>query len=294
MLGRSRMERREEAAGMGRARGLRGLFAFCALIFCALMIGIGAQLARADALPPALLGKAPPLRGEPVAYFADDSAALGYLTLPSGPGPFGAVILIHEWNGLVDRVRQVADALAAEGYVALAADLYSGRTGTDRDENMALVRETLAQPDRLIANLDAAARFLRARSDVSGKIATVGWCYGGGVALSYAIGGENHDATAIFYGRLVDDPEKLAGIHHEIYGTFARLDRGPSPEQVDAFVAALRVAKIENDVHIYDDVNHGFWLHVDRDPAVRTKPAQDAWRRLRAYFARTLGGTATP
>jgi carboxymethylenebutenolidase len=244
---------------------------------------------QGDELPAAVLGKAPPLRGESVAYFSGDPAVRGYLALPSGEGPFGAVILIHEWNGLVDRIRQVADALAAEGYVALAADLYAGRTGSNPEENMALVRETLSQPEEIIANLDAAARYLRARSDVSGKVATVGWCYGGGVALSYAIGGENHDATAIFYGRLVDDPAKLAAIHHEIYGTFARLDRGPSPEQVDRFVTALRSAGIPNDVHIYDDVNHGFWLHVDQKPDVRTKPAQDAWRRLKAYFERSIG-----
>ena len=244
---------------------------------------------RGDELPAALVGRAPALRGEPVAYDTGDPAARGYLSLPSGKGRFGAVILIHEWNGLVDRVRQVADALAAEGYVALAADLYSGRTGSNPQQNMARVRETLAKPDRIIANLDAAACFLRARSDVSGKIATVGWCYGGGVALSYAIGGEHHDATAIFYGSLVDDPAKLAAVPHEIYGTFARLDRGPSPAQVDRFVAALRRAGIPHDVHIYDDVNHGFWLHVDRKPGVRTEPALDAWRRLKAYFSRTLG-----
>ncbi len=249
---------------------------------------------QGDELPVAVLGKAPAPLGENVAYFPADPAARGYLAEPSGGGPFGAVILIHEWNGLVDRIRQVADALAAEGYVALAADLYSGRTGSNREENLALVRETLSKPDRVIANLDAAARFLRARPNVSGKIASVGWCYGGGVALSYAIGGENHDATAIFYGRLVDDPQKLAAIQHEIYGTFARLDRGPAPEQVDAFVAALRKAGIPNDVHIYDDVNHGFWLHVDQKPAVRTRPARDAWKRLKAYFARTIGAASAP
>ncbi len=249
---------------------------------------------QGDELPVAVLGTAPAPLGVSVAYFPADPAARGYLAEPSGGGPFGAVILIHEWNGLVDRIRQVADALAAEGYVALAADLYSGRTGSNREENLALVRETLSKPDRVIANLDAAARFLRARPNVSGKIASVGWCYGGGVALSYAIGGENHDATAIFYGRLVDDPQKLAAIQHEIYGTFARLDRGPAPEQVDAFVAALRKAGIPNDVHIYDDVNHGFWLHVDQKPAVRTKPARDAWKRLKAYFARNIGAVSAP
>ena len=133
-------------------------------------------------IPEAILGKAGAPRGGDLAYFEEDQATRGYLAEPEGPGPRGAVILIHEWNGLVDRVRQVADALAAEGYVALAADLYSGRTGSNRDENMALVRETLDDPDTIIRNLDAAAAYLRSRPDVNGKIGAMGWCYGGGVA----------------------------------------------------------------------------------------------------------------
>ncbi len=242
-----------------------------------------------DSLPAAVLGMAPPPRGEAVQYFAADPATRGYLVVPEGAGPFPAVILIHEWDGLNDRIRQIADALADEGYVALAADLFSGRTGRSPDENRALVTETMQDPDRVVANLDAAAQFLRERPDVTGRIATIGWCFGGGVALSYAIGGENHEGTAIFYGRLLQDPEVLRSIEHEIYGTFAGLDDGPSPEEVERFVAALRDAGVPNDVHIYDDVDHGFWLWVDEDPGTRVAPAADAWRRLKAYLARTLG-----
>jgi len=242
-----------------------------------------------DELPPAILGKAAPLAGSSVGYFSADPKSQGYLAVPSGGGPHPAVILIHEWNGLVERVRETADAFAAEGYVALAADLYSGRTGSNRDENMALVRETLAAPKTIIANLDAAVAFLRSRGDTTGKVATIGWCYGGGVALSFALGGQHHDGTAIFYGRLLDDPAQMRRINHEVYGTFARDDPGIPVAQVDAFVAALRRAGIENDVHIYDEVRHGFWLHVDRDPETNTAPALDAWRRLKAYLARTLG-----
>lgn len=241
-----------------------------------------------DAVPPAILGKGGRPHGTRVAYFAGDPKAKGYLAEPAGPGPHGAVILIHEWNGLVERIEQVADAFAAEGYVALAADLYSGRTGSSPEENRALVRETLAHPDRLVANLDAAARLLRSRPDVTGKVAAIGWCYGGGVALSYALGGEHHEGTAIFYGHLLDDPERLAHLHHEIYGTFAGNDRGITREQVAAFVAALRKAGIRNDVHVYDEVDHGFWLWVDRDPEKNLAPALDAWRRLKAYLKRTL------
>lgn len=237
-------------------------------------------------IPPALLGEAGPPGGETLVYHGESK---GYLALPEGAGPHPGVILIHEWNGLVDRVRQVADAFAAEGYVALAADLYSGRTGSNPEENMALVRETLAQPDDIIANLDAAATYLKQRPDTTGKVAAIGWCYGGGVALSYALGSEHHDATAIFYGRLLDDPEQLAKIRHEVYGTFAGQDRGIPPEAVDRFVEALRAAGVENDVHIYDPVKHGFWLYVDRDPEVNREPAADAWERLKAYLKRTLG-----
>ncbi|HKY60616.1 MAG TPA: dienelactone hydrolase family protein, partial [Gemmatimonadota bacterium] len=235
-----------------------------------------------DSVPAAILGQAPPPRGEDVHYVPGDSATAGYLVVPEGDGPFPAVILIHEWDGLNERVRQVADAFADEGYVALAADLFEGRTGANREENMALVQEARANPGALIANLNAAVEFLRARDDVTGRVGTMGWCFGGGVALSYALGGEQHDATAMFYGSLVTDPDSLAALDHEIYGTFAAEDDGIPPDQVEQFVTALREAGVENDVHVYDAVDHGFWLWVDQDFEARSEPALDAWTRLKA------------
>jgi len=240
-------------------------------------------------IPAAILGKGEAPRGADLAYFEEDPATVGYIVAPEGEGPFPAVLLIHEWNGLVDRVRQVADAFADEGYVALAADMYGGRTGSSREQNMALVRETQADPERVIANLDAAVRYLRSRPDVTGKVAAMGWCFGGGVALSFALGGESHAGTAIFYGRLIEDPDVLASIDHPVYGTFAALDEGIPPDQVDRFAEALRAAGVENDIHIYDDVNHGFWLWVDRDPDKAAAPAADAWARLKAYLRKVLG-----
>lgn len=240
-------------------------------------------------LPPAIVGEAPPLEGVDVEYVPGDTLSVGYLAVPDEEGPFPAVILIHEWDGLVDRVRQVADALAAEGYVALAADLYGGRTGSSPEENRALVQETRANPEAIIENLNAAQLFLRSRPDVTGRIGAMGWCFGGGIALSYGLGGADHDATAIFYGSLLTDPETLADMDHEVYGTFAELDRGIPPEQVAEFESALEEAGVERDIHVYDAVNHGFWLYVDQDPDVRSGPALDAWERLKAYLERTLG-----
>lgn len=244
----------------------------------------------ADTLPDAVLGEAQPPRGRDLRYFPEDSATEGYLSVPEGPGPFPAVILVHEWNGLVDRVRQMADAMATEGYVALAVDLYRGRTGSSRDENMALVREVRSDQETMIANMNAALGYLKGRDDVTGRVATMGWCFGGGVALTFALDGENHEGTAIFYGQLVDDPDRLARIDHRVYGTFAELDDGIPPEAVRRFEDALRQAGVPNDIHIYDGVNHGFWLRVDGDPEARREPALDAWTRLKAYLEDALGG----
>ncbi len=242
-----------------------------------------------DTLPDAIVGEAGPPRGRDLRYFDDDTATVGYLSVPEGDGPFPALILVHEWNGLVDRVRQMADAMAAEGYVSLAVDLYGGRTGSSREENMALVREVRSDQESMIANLNAALSFLKSRDDVTGRVAAMGWCFGGGVALTFALDGENHEGTAIFYGQLVDDPDRLARIDHRVYGTFAELDDGIPPDAVRSFEAALRDAGVPNDVHIYDGVNHGFWLRVDEDPEARRAPALDAWNRLKAYLTEVLG-----
>lgn len=253
-------------------------------------IPLGSAEAQDSSIPDAILGTAPPPQGRAVAYLPGDTLTRGYLAVPKGQGPFPALILVHEWNGLVDRVRQVADAFAAHGYVALAADLYQGRTGTNQQENMALVNETRARPEQVIANLDAAQRFLRARPDVSGKVGVMGWCFGGGIALSYALGGAQHDATAIFYGSLVTDPAELRRIHHPIYGTFAGKDTGIPADQVARFAAVLDSLGVKNDIHVYDPMVHGFWLWVDRDRAAREAPATDAWQRLTRFLREALGG----
>ena len=172
--------------------------------------------------------------------------------------------------------------------MTLAVDLFDARIGSNPDENRALIGEVRANPEKMLANMNAAVAYLKGRPDVTGRVGTMGWCFGGGIALSYGLDGDDHDATAIFYGALVDDPARLAVLDHEVYGTFARLDQGPSPESVEAFETALRQAGIQNDLHIYDAVDHGFWLRVDQEPELRSEPALDAWQRLMAYLDRTL------
>ncbi|WP_376695830.1 dienelactone hydrolase family protein [Wenzhouxiangella sp. EGI_FJ10305] len=245
-----------------------------------------------DVMMRAISGNAPEPEGRHVSYFEANEDTRGYLAMPDDDGPFPAVILIHEWNGLVDRIRQTADAFAEHGYIAFAADLYGGRTGSNREENIELMREARSDEQRIIDNLDAAVEWLETNTPTTGRIATVGWCFGGGVALSYALGGERHDGTAVFYGSLIDDPDQMRQVHHEVYGTFAEEDTGIPVDQVEAFVTAMRAAGIDNDVHIYDAVDHGFWLYNERDPRDARPAAAHAWERLRAYLDRTIGPDA--
>jgi carboxymethylenebutenolidase len=239
-------------------------------------------------LPSAILGLGGVLQGTDVRYLPGDRSTVGYLAVPEGAGPFPALVIVHTWEGLARRVRQLADDLAAEGYVTLAVDLYSGRVARSEEENRALSDAVRSDMPQVIANLNAGVAYLKARSDVTGRVGAIGWCFGGGIALSFGLDGAAHDATAIFYGDLVADPAVLARMDHEVYGTFARLDDRPRPAQVEAFEAALRASGLPHDLHVYDDVRHGFWFYIEEDPARKAPPALHAWERLKAYLNRTL------
>ena len=129
-------------------------------VFLLFLFSVVTAQTDSDTLPDAIVGNAGPLSGGSVQYYSANPSSVGYLSQPDGEGPHPSVILIHEWNGLVQRVKETADSFADEGYVALAVDLYSGRTGSNPQENMALVRETLAEPAALIDNLNAAVNYV--------------------------------------------------------------------------------------------------------------------------------------
>ena len=253
-----------------------------------LILGYMAGLAKNKDIPEGITGKEPKLKGETTFYMPEDQSTRGYLVLPKKKRKsYGAVILIHEWDGLNDRVRSVADALAKEGYIALCTDLYRGRQGATQAANRALVQRAQARPDKLMRNLNKAIQFLRSRNDV-GKIAVLGWGFGGKLALDLAIQGEKHDGTAIFYGRLNQKPEDLEKISHEIFGVFAERDLAIPPKAVNQFTDALAKAGIASDIRIYEGANHGFFLWVDRDAEYNEQPAKEAWDALKTYLKRTI------
>jgi carboxymethylenebutenolidase len=225
-------------------------------------------------------------RTEAVRYPSGAEQVGGYLALPQAGGRRPALVVIHEWWGLNDWVKEKARAFAAKGYVALAVDLYRGTAASDPDTAHQLMRGL--PEDRAARDLEAAFAYLASRPDVdAGRIGTVGWCMGGGYALALALEEPRLAAAVVYYGRLATDAKAIGKIRARLLGNFGEEDKGIAPDSVRAFEAQARKAGVPADFKIYPAAGHGF--ASSRDPAVfRPEAARDADARTDAFLAKVL------
>ena len=194
--------------------------------------------------------------------------ARDHLAEPPGPAAAG-VLVIHDWYGLLPHVRAACDELAAAGLVALASDLYGGRTAADPGQAEALA-EGMDRPGAR-ARLDEAVARLRERTG-GGPVGVLGWSLGGSYALLQATTG-NVDAAAIYYAAL--DADDAASIRCPVLLHRAETDEFDAPELYDGFVAALRAAGTEVDVHTWPGTEHSF---ANGDvPLHAPQAAAEAW-----------------
>lgn len=222
-----------------------------------------------------------------VTFPSGDATAQGLLYLPKGTGPHPALIVIHEWWGLNDWIKQQAQGYADKGYVALAVDLYRGKVATTPDLAHELSRG-LPQ-DQGVRDLTAALDYLAGRKDVRrDRIGAVGWCMGGGYALQLAIAAPSLKAVAINYGSLATDKAALAKIHATVLGNFGGLDQGIPPDAVHAFEAAMQSLGKQVDAKIYPQAGHAF-ENPNNKNGYRADDATDALARLDRFFADKLG-----
>jgi carboxymethylenebutenolidase len=234
----------------------------------------------------AILLHAAPTKTETVSYKSGEETVSGFLALPDGGGKHAAIVVIHEWWGLNDQVKEDTQKLAAEGYVALAVDLYRGKVATTADEAHELMRGV--PDDRGIRDLEAAFAYLAARPDVKpGKIGSVGWCMGGGWSIKLAMSEPKLAACAVNYGSLPTEASSIAKIEAPVLGNFGADDRGITPDSVRAFDAAMKAAGKPVDVKIYDGAGHAFENPNNKD-GYRPQAAEDAWSRMDAFFKKTL------
>jgi len=224
--------------------------------------------------------------GKSVSYKSGDESVQAVLYTPAGKGPFPAIIVIHEWWGLTDWVKDQGAKLADEGYVALAVDLYRGKVATTRDAAHELMSG--APEDRVKRDLHAAFEFLQSQSNVKkDRIGAIGWCMGGGYSLGVALQEPTLAADVINYGHLATDPEALKKINAPILGLFGALDQGIPPHDVKKFGETLEEMGKKVDIKIYDDAGHGFENPNNKD-AYHAADAADAWKRTVSFLAGTL------
>ena len=224
--------------------------------------------------------------GKSVSYKSGDETVQAMLYTPAGKGPFPAIIVIHEWWGLNDWVKDQASKLADEGYEALAVDLYRGRVGTTPDMAHELMRGV--PDDRAKRDLHAAFEFLQSQPNVKKtRIGAIGWCMGGGYSLDVALQESTLAADVIHYGHLATDPAAIKKINAPILGLFGGQDRGITPEDVHKFEAAVKQAGKKIDIKIYDDAGHAFENPNNKD-GYRAGDAADAWKRTVAFLGENL------
>jgi carboxymethylenebutenolidase len=225
--------------------------------------------------------------GKQVTYRSGDDTVTGMLYAPAkAKGKLPAIVVIHEWYGLNDWVKQQASKWADKGYVTLAVDLYRGKVAADRDEAHELMRGL--PEDRATRDLKSAVAYLKTQGNVDGaKIGTIGWCMGGGFSLAAALAEPTVKATIINYGRLVTDEESLKVINAAILGIFGGKDRGIPVESVRKFEDSMKKLGKRVEIKIYDDAGHGFQNENNKD-GYNKADTEDAVKLQTSFFEREL------
>jgi carboxymethylenebutenolidase len=224
--------------------------------------------------------------GKPVSYKSGDETVQSVLYTPAGKGPFPALVVIHEFWGLNDWVKEQASKLADQGYVTLAVDLYRGKVATTPDMAHEIMRGV--PEDRAKRDLHAAVEFLKSQPNVKkDRIGSIGWCMGGGYALDVALQEPDLAGVVINYGHLATDPEALKKINAAILGIFGAQDRGITPDDVHKFEQQLKQLGKKVEIKIYDDAGHAFENSNNKD-GYRAADAADAWQRTLDFLAMTL------
>ena len=224
--------------------------------------------------------------GKPVTYASGNETVNGILYTPQGKGPFPALVVIHEWWGLNDWVKDEASKLADQGYVALAIDLYRGKVATTPDEAHQIMRGV--PEDRANRDLLAATAYLASQKNIDPKrIGSIGWCMGGGYSLDLAIADPKLKAAVINYGHLATDDATLKKIDAPILGIFGGQDKGITPADVNKFESQMKALGKTVDIHIFPDAGHAF-ENPSNKTGYRAEDTAEAWKLTTAFLEKYL------
>jgi carboxymethylenebutenolidase len=241
------------------------------------------------------MGNATNLQNKTVEYFPDSQ---GYLVYPvSSNDTVGkklpAVVMIHEWWGVNENIKNMANLLAKQGFVVLAADLYKGEVANNPERAMELVQIARNSQNNSINNLQSAVKYLSSLPNVdSSKIASLGWCFGGGQSLQLALNSQEHPlaATILYYGTpLVTDKALLSKIKWPLLGIFGDKDQAIPVEEINQFGTSLNQSGITNNIHIYKGLGHAFANPSGDNYA--PKETEDAWQKTLSFLKKYVVDT---
>jgi carboxymethylenebutenolidase len=198
--------------------------------------------------------------------------------------PAPAVLLVHEWWGLNRQIRGVASQLTDLGYLSLAVDLFGGKVATDP----AMAKQYIGsvKPEEAIDTLGSWIDTLRKRPDCTGKLATIGWCFGGGWSLRASLA-RPVDATVIYYGDVTPPPEALQALKGPVLGHFGGQDQSIKPATVDVFEARMKQIGKPATIYRYPDAQHAFANPTGQN--YEAADARQAWDRTVAFLKQTIG-----
>lgn len=216
---------------------------------------------------------------------ADGTEIRAYLARPEGAGPFPAVIMIHEFYGLRPEILGKAEALADEGYVVIAPNLF--RSGTTNWIPRAIYQVITADTAQIDADTEAVYQWLATQPDVlADRIAIMGFCFGGGTALRYSLSNNQLAATAVFYGQPITDPTKLKALSGPVLGIFGGADQSIGLDEVEALRQGLETASVPNEITVYEGQPHAFVQSMAE--IAKGGPQQQAWNQLLAFLNQNL------
>jgi len=223
--------------------------------------------------------------GEMVQFPFDGGNTSGYLATPkqrSGPG----LIVIQEWWGLVDHIKDVCDRFADEGFVALAPDMYHGKTTKSPDEAGKLMMAL--RIDQAEKDLGAAVQYLLTLDSTTSKqIGVIGFCMGGALALYTATKNQNIGACIVFYGIHPNVKPDLPNLRVPVLGIFGEKDHSVPPDAVHELERKIRDQGKQIEVKIYPDADHAFFNDT-RPEVYKAEAAADAWKRSIAFLREHL------
>jgi len=218
-----------------------------------------------------------------------DELVYGYFVFPSDMvEPLAAIIVIHEWWGLNDNIRAMADRLAAEGYIVLAVDLYGGQVATSVGDAQKLMLSVSADTELASENIRQAYNFVSSAAGAP-RIGSLGWCFGGGWSLNTAmLFPDELDAAVIYYGRVTGDEDLLGPVNVPILGLFGADDTGISVESVREFEGALERLRKQHEIHIFPGAGHAFANPTGNN--YNAAVAEDAWEKTLEFLHHNLVG----